>query len=178
MATLKGSKTEANLHAAFAGEAMARTKYDFYASAAKKGGYEQISNYFTETAKNEKEHAEIWYKKLGLIGDTQANLATAAAGEHEEWTEMYKNFAATALEEGFVDLAALFEGVAAIEKHHEERYNELLANINSGAVFKRTEETYWICRNCGHVYKGAEPPALCPVCTHPQAYFQLLVKDY
>ncbi|MDR0822092.1 MAG: rubrerythrin family protein [Oscillospiraceae bacterium] len=178
MADLKGTKTEANLHAAFAGEAMARTKYDFYASAAKKGGYEQISAYFAETARNEKEHAEIWYKKLGLIGDTPANLIAAAAGEHEEWVDMYKGFAETAKEEGFEELASLFQLVGAIEKHHEERYLTLLENINNGVVFKRTEETYWVCRNCGHVYQGAEPPKLCPTCAHPQSYFQLLVKDY
>ncbi|MDR2530587.1 MAG: rubrerythrin family protein [Oscillospiraceae bacterium] len=175
---LKGSKTEANLWEAFAGESKARTKYDFYASKAKKDGYEQISAFFTETANNEKEHAEIWYKKLGGIGDTIENLEDAAAGENYEWVSMYAGFAATAREEGFNDIAALFDGVAAIEKSHEERYNALRANIAEGKVFKRAEGTYWICRNCGHVYVGAQPPAVCPVCSHAKAYFQLLVQSY
>jgi rubrerythrin len=178
MAQLQGSKTEQNLHTAFSGESEARNKYDFFASKAKKEGYEQISAFFSETAGNEKEHAEIWFKKLNGIGTTLENLKAAADGEHYEWTDMYKGFAQTAREEGFDDIAFLFEGVGAIEKHHEERYLELLDNLNSGKVFKRTEGTVWICRNCGHISVGAEPPKLCPVCTHPQAYFQLQVKNY
>ena len=178
MSKLKGTKTEANLQTAFAGESQARNKYDYFASQAKKDGYEQISAYFLETAGNEREHAKIWFKQLGGIGSTTANLKAAAAGEHEEWTVMYKEFAETARAEGFNDIADLFEGVAAIEKAHEERYNALLANVESGAVFKSSNDAVWICRNCGHAVKGAEPPASCNVCSHPKAYFQLLVRDY
>ncbi|MDR2360912.1 MAG: rubrerythrin family protein [Oscillospiraceae bacterium] len=178
MPNLTGSRTEANLKAAFAGEAQARTKYDFYASKAKKEGYEQISAYFSETAGNEKEHAEIWFKKLNGIGTTIENLTAAASGENYEWTEMYKEFAEVARDEGFNDIAELFDGVGKIESEHEQRYLALLDNINAGTVFKRAEGTVWICRNCGNVFVGAEPPALCPVCSHPKAYYQLLVKDY
>jgi rubrerythrin len=180
MANLAGSRTEANLHTAFAGETQARTKYDFFASKAKKDGYEQISAFFSETANNEKEHAEIWYKKLngGSVGTTIENLQIGVDGENYEWTTMYKEFAEVAREEGFNDLAALFEGVGAVEKEHEERYAALLSNVQSGKVFKREEGTYWICRNCGHVHIGAEPPLVCPVCDHAKAYFQLLIKTY
>ncbi|MDR2606619.1 MAG: rubrerythrin family protein [Oscillospiraceae bacterium] len=180
MANLAGSRTEANLNAAFAGECMARTKYDFYASKAKKDGYEQVGAFFAETAGNEKEHAEIWYKLLhgGSVGTTIENLQLGIDGENYEWSDMYKGFAEVAREEGFSDIAELFEGVGAIEKEHEERYSALLDNIQTGKVFKREEGTYWICRNCGHVYVGAEPPLSCPVCSHPKAYFQLLIKTY
>ena len=175
---LKGSKTEANLWKAFAGESQARNKYTFFASVAKKEGYEQISAIFTETAANEKEHAEIWFKELGGIGDTAANLKAAAAGENEEWTSMYKEMAETAKEEGFDRLAYLFESVGKIEKEHEERYLTLLGNVNDHLVFQRGEEVIWICRNCGHVHVGKEAPKVCPVCAHPQAYFELRGKNY
>ena len=175
---LKGSKTEANLWKAFAGEAQARNKYTFFASVAKKEGYEQIAAIFTETAANEKEHAEIWFKELGGIGDTAANLKAAAAGENEEWTSMYKEMAETAREEGFDRLAYLFESVGKIEKEHEERYLTLLGNVNDHLVFQRGEEVIWICRNCGHVHVGKEAPKVCPVCAHPQAYFELRGKNY
>lgn len=181
MPELKGSKTEANLLFAFAGESKARNKYTYYASQAKKDGYEQISAIFTETADNEKEHAKLWFKLLqkdGKIGSTTDNLKDAAAGEHEEWTEMYAGFAEVAKEEGFLDIARLFEGVASVEKHHEERYNSLLSNIESGRIFARSEKTLWICRNCGHISEGANPPEACPVCSHPKAYFQLYVENY
>ena len=175
---LKGSKTEANLWKAFAGESQARNKYTFFASVAKKEGYEQIAAIFTETAANEKEHAEIWFKELGGIGDTAANLKAAAAGENEEWTSMYKEMAETAKEEGFDRLAYLFESVGKIEKEHEERYLTLLGNVNDHLVFQRGEEVIWICRNCGHVHVGKEAPKVCPVCAHPQAYFELRGKNY
>ena len=175
---LKGSKTEANLWKAFAGESQARNKYTYFASVAKKEGYEQISAIFTETAANEKEHAEIWFKELGGIGNTAANLKAAAAGENEEWTEMYREMAETAKEEGFTRLAALFSAVGAIEKEHEERYLKLLANLEGDLVFKRGEECMWICRNCGHVYVGKDAPEVCPVCAHPQAYFELRAQNY
>ena len=175
---LKGSKTEANLWKAFAGESQARNKYTFFASVAKKEGYEQIAAIFTETAANEKEHAEIWFKELGGIGDTAANLKAAAAGENEEWTSMYKEMAETAREEGFDRLAYLFESVGKIEKEHEERYLTLLGNVNDHLVFQRGEEVIWICRNCGHVHVGKEAPKVCPVCAHPQAYFELRGKNY
>ncbi|MDR0935079.1 MAG: rubrerythrin family protein [Oscillospiraceae bacterium] len=178
MAKLKGSRTEANLQAAFASEAVARTKFDAYAGAAKTDGFEQIAAYFYETANNEKEHAEVWLKKLALLGQTPANLTAAVAEEHEELAVMYKEFAKVAEEEGFSDLAELFEKVGTIEKRHGKRYNALLANIEKGTVFKRDEETFWICRSCGHVHKGAEPPQTCPVCSYAQAFFELLVKDY
>jgi rubrerythrin len=175
---LKGSKTEANLWTAFAGESQARNKYTYFASVAKKAGYEQISAIFTETANNEKEHAEMWFKELGGIGDTAANLKAAAAGENEEWTSMYKEMAETARAEGFDRIANLFEGVAKIEKEHEERYLKLLANLENDVVFKSGEETVWICRNCGHVHVGKEAPKVCPVCAHPQAYFEKRAVNY
>ena len=170
---LKGSKTEANLMTAFAGESQARNKYTYFASKAKKEGYEQISAIFTETANNEKEHAKIWFKLLngGEIGTTAENLKAAAEGENYEWTDMYKEFAETAREEGFDHIAYLFDEVAKIEKEHEERYLTLLGNVNNDLVFKKGEETVWICRNCGHVYVGDEAPKVCPVCAHPQSYF-------
>ncbi len=175
---LKGSKTEANLWKAFAGESQARNKYTYFASVAKKEGYEQIAAIFTETAANEKEHAEIWFKELGGIGDTAQNLKAAAEGENEEWTSMYKEMAETAKEEGFDRLAFLFESVGKIEKEHEERYLTLLGNVNDHLVFQRGEETIWVCRNCGHVHVGKEAPEVCPVCAHPQAYFELKGKNY
>ena len=175
---LKGSKTEANLWKAFAGESMARNKYTYFASKAKKEGFEQISAIFTETAGNEKEHAELWFKELGGIGDTAANLKAAAAGENEEWTQMYKEMAETAREEGFTNLAFLFEGVGKIEKEHEERYLTLLKNLDEGMVFQRGDEYVWKCRNCGHIHVGKSAPGVCPVCAHPQAYFELLSKNY
>ncbi|MBR6522501.1 MAG: rubrerythrin family protein [Oscillospiraceae bacterium] len=178
MPELKGSRTEANLLAAFAGESEARNKYTYFASQAKKEGYEQISAFFTETAENEKEHAKLWFKQLGLLGNTADNLKAAAEGENYEWTEMYKEFAEVAREEGFDDIAALFDGVAAVEKHHEERYLALLANVEEKKVFARDAEMIWICRNCGHIHVGNEAPVVCPTCAHPQAYFQLYVKAY
>ena len=175
---LKNSKTWDNLHAAFAGESMARTKYTFYASKAKKDGYVQISNYFMETAENEKEHAKIWFKLLGGINDTPENLKDAAAGEHMEWTEMYKGFAETAREEGFNEIAALFEGVANIEKHHDERYSKLLENLEKGIVFERDGVVVWKCLNCGYLHTAKEAPQLCPVCAHPRSYFELNSENY
>ena len=159
---LKGSKTEANLWIAFAGESQARNKYDYYASKAKKEGYEQIAALFQETALNEKEHAKLWFKALGGIGNTAENLVAAAAGEHEEWSEMYAGMARTAEEEGFLELAAQFEGVAKIEKAHEERYLKLLENLKNGEVFKKDGKVLWFCRNCGHVELAVEAPAVCP----------------
>ena len=175
---LKGSKTAENLAFAFAGESQARNKYDYFASQAKKEGYEQISAIFQETAGNEKEHAKLWFKRLGGIGKTTENLLAAAAGEHEEWTEMYKQFAQTAREEGFEEIAQQFEGVAAIEKHHEERYRKLLENIEKGEVWEKVGENRWQCRNCGHIYIGEKAPEVCPVCNHPQAYFQIEPENY
>ncbi len=177
---LKGSKTEKNLMAAFAGESQARNKYTYFASKAKKDGYEQIASIFEETANNEKEHAKIWFKLLngGDISDTKENLKAAASGENYEWTEMYKEFAETAKEEGFEKIAYLFEEVAKIEKEHEKRYMTLLGNINDDMVFKKGEETVWICRNCGHVYVGDEAPKVCPVCNHPQSYFEKKSENY
>jgi len=177
---LKGSKTEANLMAAFAGESQAHTKYLYYASKAKNDGFVQISNFFTETALNEKEHAKIWFKLLhdGAVPDTKINLRDAAAGENYEWTDMYKAFTETAKAEGFTKIAYLFEQVGKIEKHHEERYLALLDNIESGRVFKRQGEQQWICDNCGHIHTGPNAPELCPVCDHPGAYFQLNIKVY
>ncbi len=176
---LKGSKTEANLMAAFAGESQARTKYTFYASQAKKDGYEQIAELFQETADNEKEHAKIWFKLLhDGIGPTDKNLEDAAAGENYEWTEMYPEFAKTAREEGFTKIAYLFEAVAQIEKRHFERYAKLRKNIEDNKVFERDEEVYWQCINCGHIYYGKKPPEVCPVCNHPQAYFRLVCDNY
>lgn len=176
---LKGSKTEANLRTAFAGESEARNKYTYYASKAKKEGYEQIAALFTETANNEKEHAKIWFKLLtDGIQDTVTNLKDAAAGEHYEWTDMYAKFAKEAREEGFDYIANLFDGVAAIEKEHEERYRKLLANIEQGIVFSRDGDMVWQCANCGHIHVGKEAPEICPVCAHPQAYFQLKAENY
>ena len=176
---LKGSRTEANLMAAFAGESQARNKYTYYASKAKKDGYVQIVELFEETANNEKEHAKIWFKLLhGGIGATPDNLADAAAGENYEWTDMYATFAREAREEGFDDIAALFDGVAKIEKEHEERYRKLLANIEGGIVFSRDGDMIWECGNCGHVHVGKKAPELCPVCAHPQSYFKLKATNY
>ena len=169
---LKGSKTEQNLMTAFAGESQARNKYDFYASKAKKDGYEQIAAIFSETAGNEKEHAKLWFKYFHGIGDTLQNMLDAAAGENYEWTEMYKQFAEEARQEGFLDIAAQFEGVAAIEKEHEERYRTLAKNIREARVFAKEGDICWICRNCGHVTFAKEAPKVCPVCKHPQAYFE------
>ena len=177
---LKGSKTAANLAAAFAGESQARNKYTYYASKAKKDGYEQIAAIFTETAENEKEHAKIWFKLLhdGAIPDTIENLKDAAAGENYEWTDMYKTFAEEAREEGFTKIAALFEMVGKIEKEHEERYLKLLKNIEDGVVFSKDGDAIWQCRNCGHIVIGKKAPAVCPVCDHPQAFFQVKPENY
>lgn len=174
----KGSKTEKNLLAAFAGESQARNKYTYFASAAKKEGYEQISAIFQETADNEKEHAKIWFKLLNGIGNTSENLKAAAGGEHYEWTEMYKEFAEEARQEGFTDIAALFEMVAKIEKEHEERYLALLKNIEDGIVFQRDDVVIWKCRNCGHIHVAKTAPKVCPVCSHPQSYFEMVSKNY
>ena len=168
---LKGSRTEKNLQIAFAGESQARNKYTYFASKAKKDGYVQIANIFEETANNEKEHAKLWFKALGGIGDTSENLLAAAEGENYEWTEMYKEFAKVAREEGFDKIAAQFEGVALIEKRHEERYRKLLANVEGGLVFSKDGDTIWECANCGHIHIGKDAPQVCPVCAHPQAYF-------
>ena len=177
---LKGTKTEANLMAAFAGESQARNKYTYFASKAKKEGYEQIAALFQETADNEKEHAKIWFKLLhgGEIPATTANLADAAAGEHFEWTDMYAKFAEDARAEGFVQIAGLFEMVGAIEKEHEERYLKLLNNINEEIVFSRDGDKIWKCRNCGHIVIGKKAPEICPVCTHPKAYFEITAENY
>ena len=175
---LKGSKTEANLWKAFAGESMARNKYTYFASKAKKEGFEQIAAIFEETAGNEKEHAKLWFKELGGIGDTAANLKAAAAGENEEWTQMYKEMAETAREEGFEKLAFLFDGVGKIEKEHEERYRKLLANVEGGLVFSRDGDMIWQCSNCGHIHVGKQAPEVCPVCAHPRDYFQLKAENY
>ncbi|MBQ2086421.1 MAG: rubrerythrin family protein [Oscillospiraceae bacterium] len=174
---LKGSKTEKNLQAAFAGESQARNKYTYFASKAKKEGYEQISAIFTETAANEKEHAELWFKYLGGIGTTAENLKAAAAGENEEWTDMYVRFANEAKEEGFDDIAARFAGVGAIEKEHEKRYLALLKDLEEGKVFKKDGVVIWKCRNCGHIHVGTEAPQVCPVCAHPQAYFEVVSES-
>ena len=180
MKSLKGTKTEKNLMEAFAGESHARNKYTFYASQAKKDGYEQIAAIFTETADNEKEHAKLWFKELhgGAVPKTLENLLDAAAGEHGEWTDMYKRMAEEAKAEGFDVLAKKFEGVAAIEKRHEERYKKLADLVKGGKVFKKSEKKMWICRNCGHVYVGDQAPEVCPVCNHPKAYFQLFNEEF
>ena len=177
---LKGSKTEANLMAAFAGESQARNKYTYYASKARKEGYEQIAAIFEETANNEKEHAKMWFKELhgGDIPTTAENLLDAAEGENYEWTDMYAEFAKVAHEEGFERIAFLFEGVAAIEKEHEERYRKLLKNVEDKLVFSKDGEAIWICRNCGHVVVGKEAPKVCPVCAHPQSFFELKKENY
>ena len=181
----KGSKTEANLHTAFAGESEARNKYTYYAGIAKKEGYNQIASIFEETAGNEKEHAKIWFKILmsggiphASLPDTMANLKDAAAGEHYEWTDMYAGFAKEAREEGFDHIAFLFEEVGKIEKEHEERYKQLCENIEAGKVFNREGKKAWICRNCGHIHFGEEAPEVCPVCAHPKAYFELRAQNY
>ncbi len=177
---LKGTKTEENLMKAFAGESQARNKYTYFASKAKKDGYEQIAAIFEETANNEKEHAKMWYKELhgGQIPSTVENLKEAADGENYEWTDMYEEFAKTAEEEGFTALAAKFRAVGEIEKHHEERYRKLLKNIEDEVVFSKDDDKIWICRNCGHVVIGKKAPAVCPVCAHPQSYFELKAENY
>jgi len=180
MAELKGSKTLENLLYAFAGESMARNKYTYFASQARKDGYVQIAEIFEETAANEKEHAKMWFKLVngGKIDGTMENLAAAAAGENEEWTQMYAEFAKVAKEEGFNDIAFLFEGVARVEKEHEERYLKLLENVKEGKVFKAEEAVKWHCGNCGHVYEGTDAPQVCPVCAHPQSYFRIKAENY
>ena len=177
---LKGSRTEANLMAAFAGESQARNKYDYYASQAKKDGYVQIAAIFEETAKNEKEHAKMWFKLLhgGKVPTTTTNLKDAADGENFEWTDMYRKFAEEARAEGFEDIAKHFEGVAAIEKEHEERYRKLLGNIEQGLVFTRDGDMIWQCSNCGHIHIGKQAPEVCPVCNHPESYFQIKAENY
>lgn len=173
-----GTQTEKNLEAAFAGESQARNKYTYFASVAKKQGFEQIANLFLKTANNEKEHAKMWFKELSGIGDTAENLLAAAEGENYEWTDMYEDFAKTAEEEGFTELAHKFRLVAAIEKHHEERYRALLRNVETAEVFKRSEIKVWECRNCGHIVVGKEAPKVCPVCNHPQSYFEIHAENY
>ena len=175
---LKGSKTQANLRAAFSGESEARNKYTYFASVAKKEGYEQIAAIFLETAENEKEHAKIHFKYLQGIGDTKSNLADAAAGENYEWTDMYATFAKEAEEEGFKEIAATFRNIAEVEKHHEERYRKLLENVENGEVFKKGSIVIWKCRNCGHIVVGTKAPDICPVCKHPQSYFQIEAQNY
>ena len=177
---LKGSKTEANLKAAFSGESEARNKYTYFASVAKKEGYEQIAAIFQETADNEKEHAKMWFKLLngGQLGSTADNLKSAAAGENFEWTDMYDRMAREAREEGFTKIAFLFESVAKIEKEHEERYKKLLENVEDGLVFSKDGDKIWKCRNCGHIVIGKEAPAVCPVCEHPQAFFEIKAENY
>ena len=175
---LKGSKTEANLWEAFAGESQARNKYTYYASQARKDGFEQIAAFFEETAGNEKEHAKLWFKELGGIGTTAENLMAAAEGEHEEWTSMYKRMAEEAREEGFDHIADLFQQVGQIEKEHEERYRKLLANVENGLVFSREGDMVWQCSNCGHIVVGKQAPEVCPVCAHPQSYFEVRKENY
>jgi rubrerythrin len=178
MKPLAGTRTEKNLWTAFAGESQARNKYTYFASEARKAGYEQIAAIFQETADNEKEHAKRILKFLGGIGDTAANLEAAAQGENYEWTTMYKEFAAVAREEGFTEIAAFFEGVARVEEEHERRFRALLQNLREGKVFKKEGPVRWKCRNCGHIHEGAEAPKVCPVCNHPQAFFELLCENY
>ena len=173
-----GTQTEKNLEAAFAGESQARNKYTYFASVAKKEGYEQIADLFLKTANNEKEHAKMWFKELQGIGDTAQNLAAAADGENYEWTDMFDGFAKTAEEEGFTELAARFRLVAAIERHHEERYRALLKNVETAAVFAKSEVKVWECRNCGHIVVGTEAPEICPTCNHPQSYFEVHAENY
>ena len=177
---LKGTKTEKNLASAFAGESMARTKYTYYSSKAKKEGYEQIAALFLETADNEKEHAKLWFKHLhdGEVPDTLTNLKDAASGEHYEWTDMYAEFARVAREEGFEDIARQFELVGKVEKHHEERYLKLLENLEKGEVFRRGDTFIWKCRNCGHIHVGKAAPEICPTCKHPQSYFEINAENY
>ena len=174
----EGTRTEKNLEAAFAGESQARNKYTYFASVAKKEGYEQISSLFLKTAENEKEHAKMWFKELNGIGDTAENLCAAAAGENYEWTDMYDGFAKTAEEEGFHDLAAKFRLVAAIEKSHEERYRALLKNVKTAEVFAKSEVKVWECRNCGHIVVGKKAPEVCPTCAHPKSYFEVRAENY
>ena len=174
----KGTQTEKNLLEAFAGESQARNKYTYFASRAKKDGFEQISALFLETADNEKEHAKMWFKELEGIGDTAANPKAAADGENYEWTDMYEGFAKTAEAEGFKELAAKFRAVAAIEKHHEERYRKLLENVETSKVFEKSEVKVWKCRNCGHIMVGTKAPEICPVCAHPKAYFEVNAENY
>ena len=174
----KGTKTEENLKAAFAGESQARNKYTYFASRAKKDGYEQIAALFLKTADNEKEHAKLWFKELNGIGTTEENLEAAADGENYEWTDMYEEFAKTAEEEGFPELAEKFRGVAAIEKKHEERYRALLKNVREGEVFEKGEIKIWECRNCGHIVVGTKAPEVCPVCNHPQSFFEVHAENY
>ena len=178
MSRYAGTKTEKNLEAAFSGESQARNKYTYFASVAKKEGYEQIAALFLKTADNEKEHAKMWFKELDGISDTAANLAAAAAGENYEWTDMYDGFAKTADEEGFHELAQRFRLVAAIEKHHEERYRALLKNVETASVFEKSEVKVWECRNCGHIVIGTKAPQVCPVCSHPQSYFEVREENY
>ena len=178
MSRYAGTKTEKNLEAAFSGESQARNKYTYFASVAKKEGYEQIAALFLKTADNEKEHAKMWFKELDGISDTAANLAAAAAGENYEWTDMYEDFAKTADEEGFHELAQRFRLVAAIEKHHEERYRALLHNVEMASVFEKSEVKVWECRNCGHIVIGTKAPQVCPVCSHPQSYFEVREENY
>ncbi|MFZ5650773.1 MAG: rubrerythrin [Bacillota bacterium] len=175
---ISGSRTEANIKAAFAGESQARNKYTFFASVAKKEGYQQIAEIFEETANNEKEHAKLLLKKIGGIGDTRANLKMAAEGEHYEWTSMYAEFEKVAREEGFSQIADIFKGLAAIEKEHDQRFQKLLENIEKGTVFKLDREEQWKCRNCGHIHNGNEAPDVCPVCDHPKAFFELRCENY
>ncbi len=178
MKDLKGTKTEQNLMTAFAGESQARNKYTYFASVAKKEGYEQIAAIFLQTAENEKEHAKLWFKHLGGLGDTAANLGAAAEGEYYEWTDMYDTFAKEAEEEGFTAIAFQFRAVAAIEKAHEERYRALLNNVEMQQVFAKGEMTMWECRNCGHLVMGMKAPAVCPVCAHPQSFFEVRKENY
>ena len=178
MSKYAGTQTEKNLEAAFAGESQARNKYTYFASKAKKEGFEQIAALFLKTADNEKEHAKMWFKELGGIGSTAGNLAAAAAGENFEWTDMYAGFAETAEKEGFPELAAKFRMVAAIEKHHEERYRALLRNVEAQEVFKKSDVKVWECRNCGHIIVGEQAPDICPTCAHPQAYFEISAENY
>ena len=178
MSKYSGTQTEKNLEAAFAGESMARNKYTYFASKAKKEGFEQIAAIFEETANNEKEHAKLWFKELEGIGDTAQNLGAAADGENYEWTDMYEGFAMTAEQEGFPALAARFRMVAAIEKQHEERYRALLKNVETAKVFEKSEVKVWECRNCGHIVVGTKAPQICPVCQHPQAYFEVHKENY
>ena len=173
-----GTKTEKNLQAAFAGESQARNKYTYFASVAKKEGYEQISALFLKTADNEKEHAKLWFKELGELGDTAQNLLAAAEGENYEWTDMYETFAKEADAEGFTDLAVKFRAVAQVEKHHEERYRALLNNVETKKVFEKSQVKVWECRNCGHIMVGLKAPLVCPVCAHPQAYFEIHEENY
>lgn len=178
MSKYAGTQTEKNLEAAFAGESQATNKYTYFASKAKKEGFEQIADLFLKTANNEREHAKLWFKELEGIGDTAANLAAAAAGENYEWTDMYDRMAKEAEEEGFTEIAAKMRGVAAIEKHHEERYLALLKNIEDGVVFSREGDTIWKCRNCGHIVVGKQAPEICPVCAHPKSYFEINAQNY